>query len=189
MDKKIPVEISARHCHLSKEDLEKLFGLGYELKILKQLSQRNEFASEETVIIEFGSKRFENVRVAGPTRQQTQVEISLTDAIGSGVIPPVRLSGDIKNSSPVVIIGPVGRVELAEGLIIAKRHIHCATNQAVELGIKDGDNISVKVGAERSVTFHNILVRVKDDYELSLHLDTDEGNAAAINKIGEGEIL
>jgi putative phosphotransacetylase len=189
MDQKIPVEISARHCHLSKEDLEKLFGSGYELKMLKQLSQPSDFAAAETITIEFGTKKFENVRIVGPVRQQTQVEVSLTDAVGSGVVPPIRLSGDLKDSSPVVIAGPVGRVELAEGLIIAKRHIHCATNQAAEFGINNGEIVSVKINSERPVTFHNISVRVSDNYDFYLQLDTDEGNAAGINKIGEGEII
>jgi putative phosphotransacetylase len=186
---KIPVEISARHCHLSKEDLEKLFGPGYELKMLKQLSQPSDFASEETVIIEFGTKKFENVRIIGPIRKQTQVEVSLTDAIGSGVLPPTRLSGDLKGSSPVILQGPVGRVELGEGLIIAKRHIHCSTSQAAESGLKTGDIVSIKIDGERAVTFHNVSVRVADHYDFYLQLDTDEGNAAAINKIGEGEII
>lgn len=188
MDKKIPVEISARHCHLSKEDLEKLFGSGYELNVLKRLSQPSDFAASETVTIEFGSKKFENVRIVGPVRRQTQVEVSLTDAVGSGVVPPIRLSGDLKNSSPVALQGPAGRAELAEGLIVAKNHIHCATTQAAELGIGNGEVVSVRIDSERPITFHNIPVRVSDNYDFHLHIDTDEGNAAAINKIGEGII-
>jgi putative phosphotransacetylase len=186
---KILVEVSARHCHLSQQDLEKLFGSGYELKKMKNLSQPSDFAAEETVAIEFGSKKFDNVRIIGPTRNQTQVEISITDAIGSGITPPVNLSGQLENSSPVVLQGPAGKVELAQGLIIAKRHIHCATSQAGELGIKNGDIVDVKINSERPVTFHDIPVRIGDNYELSLQLDADEGNAAGINKIGEGEII
>ncbi|HQK63912.1 MAG TPA: phosphate propanoyltransferase [Candidatus Staskawiczbacteria bacterium] len=189
MDKKIPVEVSARHCHLSKEDLEKLFGPGYELKILKQLSQPSDFAAVETVTIEFGSKKFENVRIVGPTRTKTQVEISLTDAVGSGVVPPIRLSGDLKDSSPVVLQGPTGRAELAEGLIIAKNHIHCATMQAADFGISNGETVSIRINSERPITFHDVPVRVSDNYDFHLHIDTDEGNAAAINKIGEGIII
>ncbi|MCX6720037.1 MAG: PduL/EutD family phosphate acyltransferase [Candidatus Staskawiczbacteria bacterium] len=146
----IPVEVSARHCHLSLQDLEKLFGAGYKLKKLKQLSQLSDFACEEAVTVQVGIKKFEKVRVVGPLREQTQVEISLTDAVGSGVLPTVKLSGDLKGSSPVVLEGPNGKAELAEGLIE---------------------------------------VRVKDDYKLCLHLDTDEGNSAGINKTGEGFIL
>ncbi|MCX6724393.1 MAG: phosphate propanoyltransferase [Candidatus Staskawiczbacteria bacterium] len=185
----IPIEISARHCHLSKTDLEKLFGESYELKKIKQLSASADFACEEKIILQVGSKKFENVRVVGPLRSQTQVEISLTDAIGSGVVPPIRLSGNLEGSSEIKITGPNGEVELQEGLIIAKRHIHCATYEAKKYKLKHGDVVSVRVGGERPVVFEDVAVRVKDDYRLCLHLDTDEGNAAGINKKGEGEIV
>jgi len=188
MDTKIPVEVSARHCHLCPEDLEKLFGKGHELTQIKQLSQPSDFACEEAVEIEFGSKKFENVRVVGPLRKQTQVEISLTDAVGSGVIPPARISGDLKESESVIIRGPKGAVKLKKGLIVALRHLHCATNEAASLGIKMGDKIKVRVAGARAVVFEDVDVRVGDHYNLCLHLDTDEGNAAFINKIGEGEI-
>ena len=187
--KKVPVEVSARHCHLSKEDLEKLFGVGHELTKMKQLSEPSDFACEETVDIQVGSKKIEKIRVVGPVRAQTQVEVSLTDAIGSGLVPPVKLSGDLMGTSPVVITGPAGRVELAEGLIVALRHLHCATSEAAKLGIKNGAMVDVRVGGERSVVFENIVVRVKDDYKLCLHLDTDEGNAAGVNRVGEGVII
>lgn len=183
---KVSVEISARHCHLSKQDLEKLFGAGHELKKFKQLSEPSDFAAEETIDIQVGSKKFEKVRVVGPLREQTQVEISLTDAIGSGVIPPIKLSGDLKGSAGVTLFGPAGQVELLEGLIVAQRHIHCATNEANELGLKPGDIVAVMVDGERSIVFDKVAVRIRDDYKLCMHIDTDEGNAAAINKIGEG---
>jgi putative phosphotransacetylase len=187
------VEVSARHCHLSKEDLEKLFGGApsgsYELKVLRQLSQASDFACHETVDIQFGSKKIEKVRVVGPLRQQTQVEISLTDAVGSQVVPPIKLSGQLMGTSPVDIIGPKGTVSLNEGLIVALRHIHCATTEAAKLGFKNGDKVSVKISGERPVIFENIAIRVRDDYKLHLQLDTDEGNAAGINKIGEGVII
>jgi len=186
---KVLVEVSARHCHLSKVDLEKLFGVGYELKKFKQLSQPSDFASEETVDIQVGSKRFDKVRIVGPLREKTQVEISLTDAVGSGVMPLVKLSGDLTGSAGVVLIGPVGQVELSEGLIIAQRHIHCATSEAKKLGLKAGENVCVKINSQRPVIFENVVVRVADDYKLSMQIDTDEGNAAGINKIGEGIIL
>ena len=186
---KVPVEVSARHCLLSRRDLEKLFGEGCELKKMKQLSQPSDFACEETVNILVGSKRFENIRIVGPVREQTQVEISLTDAVGSGILPFIRLSGDLKNSAAVILEGPAGKIELAEGLIAARRHLHCATIDAEKLGLKTGDIISIKIEGERAVVFENIIVRVKDNYKLYLHLDTDEGNAAAINKTGTGIIL
>lgn len=186
---KITVEISARHCHLSKENLEKLFGVGYELKKAKQLSQPSDFACQETVGIQVGSKKLEKVRVVGPLRPQTQVEISLSDAVGSGVMPLTRISGDLKGTSPVVLQGPKGAVSLKEGLIVALRHIHCATDEAVKLDLKNGDNVSVRVEGERPIIFGKVIVRVRDDYKLCMHLDTDEGNSAGINKIGEGEII
>ena len=189
MNKKILVEVSARHCHLAKQDLEELFGAGYELKKIKQLSQPSDFACEEIVTIQAGEKKLEKVRVIGPLRKQTQVEISKTDAFSLGVSPPIRLSGDLSDSAGITIIGPKGEVELKEGLIIAKRHLHCATEEAKKLKLKTGDIISVKIESERPVAFYDVLVRIGDNYKLCLHLDTDEGNAAGINKNGEGKIL
>jgi len=186
---KIPVEISARHCHLSKEDSEKLFGEGYELKKERQLTQPSDFACRETVNIQVGSKKFENVRVVGPLRQQTQIEISLSDAVGSGITPSVRLSGNLQGSEAVILQGPSGQVELKEGLIVAKRHLHCATDEARKLGLENGGIFSIEISGERSVIFKNVIVRVRDDYKLCLHLDTDEGNAAGINKSGEGFLI
>jgi len=185
----IPVEVSARHCHLSKNNLEKLFGSGYELKKIKQLSQPADFACQETVNVQAGSKIFKNVRVVGPLREQTQVEISLTDAVGSGVTPPVRLSGNLQDSAAIVLQGPSGFISLNQGLIIAKRHFHCATDEAKKLKLKTGDMVSVKVEGDRAIIFENVVVRVRDDYKLCMHIDTDEGNAAGINKISEGQIL
>lgn len=185
---KIPIEVSARHCHLSKEDLEKLFGVGYELNVLKTLTQPSDFASKETIDIQFGPQRIERVRVVGPTRKQTQVEISKTDAIFLGVNPPLRLSGNLKDSSAVILKGPKGQVELKEGLIIARRHIHCSTKEAKEIGLRQGQLTSVEVKGDRATTFHCIEVRTGENYKLCLHLDADEGNAAGINRIGEGII-
>jgi len=186
---KVPIEISARHCHLSKEDLEKLFGEGYELKTLRQLYQPSDFACQETVDIEFGSKKIERVRVVGPLRPKTQVEISLTDAVGSGLMPPVRLSGNLEGSGKVILKGPGGQVELNEGLIISQRHLHCATSEAKKFKIKNGDLVSVRVEGARETIFNKVVVRVKDDYKLCMHLDTDEGNTTGINKTGEGQII
>lgn len=186
---KVPVEVSARHCHLSRTDLEKLFGEGYELKKMKQLSQPSDFACEEMVDIKTHFGILQNVRVVGPVREQTQVEISLTDAKKLEADPPVRLSGDLKSSAGVILIGPNGEVELSEGLIIAQRHIHCATDKAKRYKVKSGDIVCVKVEGSRAVIFENVIVRTKDNYDFSMHIDTDEGNAAGINKIGEGYIL
>lgn len=189
MNKKIPVEVSARHCHLSKGDLEKLFGTGYELKKLKQLYQPSDFACQEQIDIKNYSNVLKNLRIVGPLREKTQVEVSLTDALGLGVIPPIRLSGDLNGTSPVALIGPKGVISLNEGMTVALRHIHCATDEAAKLKLKNGDKVSVKIEGERSVIFEKVIVRVRDDYKLCLHLDTDEGNASGINKIGEGIIV
>ena len=189
MKKIIPVEVSARHMHLSKKDLEILFGKDYELRKFKQLSQPSDFASEETLDIEANGKIISKVRIVGPEREKTQIEISKTDAVFLGVNPPLKISGDLDNSCGIKLIGPEGEVELSEGVIIAKRHIHCATDEAKKLGFKNNDVVSVKIGDERPVIFEDVVIRVKDNYKLCMHIDTDEGNAAGINKIGEGSIL
>ena len=185
---KVPVEVSARHIHLSKEDLEKLFGANYQLKKFKQLSQPSDFAAEETLTVKNGDKEIKGVRIVGPVRAKTQIEISRTDAVMLGVNPPIRLSGDLKGSAGVILQGPQGLVQLAEGVIIAKRHLHCATGEAKSAGLKNDQIVSVNVKGERAVTFHNVEVRLADHYKFCLHLDADEGNAAGINKTGEGEI-
>ncbi|MBU3896106.1 phosphate propanoyltransferase [Patescibacteria group bacterium] len=184
MIKTIPVEVSARHIHLSSGDVELLFGYS-QLKKLKPLTQPSDFAAEEKVNIVLGQRVFEGVRVVGPERDQTQVEISLTDAISAGVMPPVRLSGDLTDSLPVVLVGPKGRVKLDKGLIIAQRHIHCNEKESKKLK----KCVCVKISGPREVIFKNIPIRVRSDYVLCLHLDTDEGNAAGISKFGQGEII
>lgn len=182
---KISVEVSARHAHLAKNELEKLFGKGYELKKEKALTQATDFCAQEFVTLKSGERKIEKVRVVGPLRQKTQVEISKTDAVFLRVDPPVRLSGDLAGSAGITLSGPEGEVELKEGLIIALRHIHCSEEQVKENGLKNGDKVSVKVESKRPVTFHDVPLRVKDGYNLCLHLDTDEGNAAGIDKTGE----
>ena len=186
---KVSVEVSARHCHLSQTDLETLFGVGYELKKLKQLSQPSDFACEEAVGIRTQSGILQKVRVVGPVRAQTQVEVSRTDAVSLGANPPIKLSGDLQGSAAVALVGPKGEVELSEGLIIARRHLHCATETAKNAKLRNGQIVSVEIKGERAVIFNCVEVRVKDEYKLCLHLDTDEGNAAGINKIGEGFII
>lgn len=186
---KIPVEVSARHVHLSQKDLEMLFGAGYELKKIKNLNQPSDFACEETVSLKTDSQILENVRIVGPVREETQIEISKTDAFRLSVNPPLRLSGDLEGSAGITLIGPAGKVSLEKGLIIAQRHIHCATDEAKKLGLKNGAEVSVEIKSERSITFHGVKVRVRNDYKLCMHVDTDEGNCASINKIGEGIII
>jgi len=185
----IPVEVSARHCHLSEQDFRKLFGREAKLEKMKQLSQPSDFSCNQTIDIEVGLKKIEKVRVVGPLRDRAQIEISMTDAIGSGIKPPLRISGDLAGSAKVVLIGHEGKVELSEGLIIAKRHIHCATKDAKKNGLKNGQIVSVQIDGDRSITLHCVEVRVRDDYRLALHIDTDEGNSCGISKIGQGKIL
>lgn len=176
---KIRIEVSARHCHLSIKDLNSLFGQGYRLKPIKQLSQPGEFAANETIIVRTKGGQIDNVRVVGPIRQKTQVEMTLTDARKLKVFPPIRLSGDVRGSIGATLIGPKGEVKIKEGVIIAQRHLHCHPTQAKKLNLNNGQLVSVRTSGERGVTFHNVAVRVSDKFDLSVHLDTDEGNASS----------
>jgi len=185
MKTKVLIEASARHIHLSKKDLESLFGVDYTLKKFRNLTQPSDFAAQETIAIK-ANDLLENVRIVGPLRDKTQIEISLTDAIKLGINPPIKISGDLKGSAGIILIGPKGEVELEEGVIIAKRHLHCATEEAKKFKLKNGQVVSVITSGERGVIFNNIIVRVGDNYKLCLHIDTDEANAAGINKTGEG---
>lgn len=186
---KIPIEISARHIHLCQEDLERLFGKGYKLKPLKKLSQADEFAAQETLTIIGPKDKIENVRIVGPLRDRTQVEVSRTDGYKLGDIPPLRVSGDITGSSPITLVGPKGKIDLKEGLICAKRHIHMSTSEAKKFGVKNRQLISVKISATRTLTFHDIIIRVKPNFKLAFHIDTDEGNAAWVETGEEGELI
>ncbi len=190
MAKQIVVETSARHIHLSKKDLETLFGEGYELTPKKPLSQPGQYACEERLTLVGPKKEMQNVIILGPTRGSSQVEISLTDARTLGISAPIRESGDIKGSGSCKLIGPKGEVTLNEGVIIAKRHIHTTPNEAVELGVKDKDIVWLKVVTpERSVVFGDVVVRVSDKFATYVHIDTDEANAAGIVKEAYGEII
>lgn len=184
----VKVGVSGRHVHLSKEDLEVLFGVNYKLKVKKNLMAAD-FAAEETVTIVGDKLRaIEKVRVLGPTRQITQVEISSTDAVLLGIKAPIRISGDIKDSSPITIIGPKGVVRKQEGCIIAKRHIHMNFNHKKMLGILD-NSIAVRISGERAGTLENVEIRVNKDYDLEMHIDTDEANALNIKSGDLVEIL
>ena len=177
----IPVGISNRHIHLTREDVETLFGRGYELTKLKDLSQPGQYACKETLTIVGPSLRpIENVRVLGPERKASQVEISRTDSFVLKVKPPVRESGNIAGSAPVTLIGPKGVVTLKEGCIIANRHIHMHTNDGARFGVKDGDFVTVQADGERRTLFYDVQVRVHPQFCLEMHLDTDDANAAGI---------
>ncbi|MBR6502218.1 MAG: phosphate propanoyltransferase [Clostridia bacterium] len=186
----VPVGVSNRHIHLSTADLETLFGAGYELTPIKDLSQPGQFACKETLTIVGPSLRpIENVRVLGPVRKASQVEISRTDSFTLKVKPPVRESGDIAGSAPVTIIGPKGVVTLKEGCIIANRHIHMSTDEGAAFGLVDGQYVDVEVNGERRTKFYDVQVRVHKDFRLEMHIDTDDANAAGIGNGAKVKIV
>ena len=190
MSKKILIEVSARHVHISRNDLDILFGKDYSLHKIKDLSQLDEFAAEESVsIISSSGRVIDNVRILGPERDETQVEISLTDSYFLKEDVPVRQSGDLANSAPIKLVGPSGSVDLDFGMIVAKRHFHCTKETAKELNIEDNSYVMVKVEGERGLIFDNVLVRVTDNAVDRIHIDTDEGNASGIKGEIFGEII
>lgn len=191
MPNRIIVEVSARHVHLCRKDLDVLFGEGYELTPEKPLSQPGEFVSTERLSIAGPREMLHNVAILGPLRPKTQVEITLTEARKIGVKPPIRESGHLEGSASCRLIGPKGEVELEEGVIVAKRHLHLSEKDALELGVKNGDIVSVKINStERGTIFGDVVTRVSDKYACTMHLDTDEGNAAGVlSGITTGEIL
>ncbi len=176
----VPIGVSARHIHLTQEHVEVLFGKGYQLTKRKEL-MGGQFASNETVtIVGLKLRAIENVRVLGPVRKQTQVEISATDAIKLGVKAPIRESGNVAGSAPIAVVGPKGALYLKEGCIIAMRHIHMSPRDAMAAGVHDGDIVSVKADNERGTIFNHVKIRVDDSFTLEMHIDTDEANAAKI---------
>ncbi len=186
---KVIVETSARHVHLSAEHLEILFGKGAELTVKKMLSQPGQFACEERVTVEGPKNAIKNVSILGPVRKATQVELSLTDARAIGVSAPIRESGDVAATPGCKLIGPCGEVEIAEGVIAAKRHIHLTPADAKEFGVEDKEIVSVKIDGERGLTFGDVVVRVNENFAAAMHIDTDESNAAAAFGEVWGEIV
>lgn len=180
MKNQVMVETSARHIHVSKQDLETLFGAGYELTVKKMLSQPGQFACEERVTVVGPKRELKGVSILGPCRPATQVELSLTDARSIGCAAPVRESGDVAGSGACKLVGPCGEVELTEGVISAKRHIHMTPEDAVEFGLADKDIVSVKIENDngRACVLGDVIVRVSPSYALAMHIDTDEANAA-----------
>ena len=175
------VEISARHVQVTKETLGVLFGKGYELTVKKELSQPGQFASNERVTVVGPKKELAGVSILGPCRSADQVELSATDARSVGIAAPIRESGDVKGSGACKLVGPAGEVELKEGVIVAKRHIHMTPEDAEKFGVKDAQIVKVAINtAERSLVFGDTVVRVSPKYALAMHVDTDEANAAAI---------
>ncbi len=188
--KQILIETSARHVHVTKETLEVLFGKGFNLEVKKMLSQPGQFASNQKVTV-VGPKKELACSILGPERKENQVEVSLTEARTLGIAAPVRESGDIKGSGACKLVGPCGEVELSEGVIAAKRHIHMTPADAEEFGVKNGDIVCVKVLNEtgRQVIFCDTVVRVSTNYALAMHVDTDEANAAGLSGVVYGEIV
>ena len=187
---KILVETSARHVHISKEHLAILAGEDYKLESAAPLSQPGEFASTLRLTIVGPKRSIERVIVLGPERAKTHVEVSATDARTLGINVPIRESGKAEGSAPVKIIGPAGELELEEGLIIAKRHVHMKEKHAEQYGVKDGDVVGVRVKTpHRSLVFEDVIVRVSDKYDLAMHIDTDEANAAGISGETYGELV
>lgn len=176
----VPVGVSARHIHLTQEHVEALFGEGYHLTKKKDL-MGGQYACNETVtIVGLKLRAIENVRVLGPVRKASQLEISATDAMKLGIAAPIRESGNVAGSAPVAVVGPKGVIYLKEGCIIAMRHIHMSPADATAAGVSDGDIVSVKVDNERGTIFNQVKIRVSDSFTLEMHIDTDEANASKI---------
>lgn len=187
--KMVPIAASNRHIHLSEAHVERLFGRGHKLQKQKDLSQPGQFAAKETVTLIGPKGKIEKVRVLGPARGDTQVEVSLFDGFTLGVKPPVRQSGNIKDSESITIQGPRGQLTLKEGLICAARHIHMHPSDAKTFGVSDGDLVQVKVDGGRGVIFTNVLIRSSERYKLEMHIDLDEANAAGLQNGTLGEII
>lgn len=189
MGYKAEVGLSNKHLHLKQEDIETLFGKGHTLTPAKALKQPGQYASEEKVDIVGPKGTLKGVRVLGPARPETQVELALTDARTIGISAPVRESGKLDGTPGLKLVGPAGEVSIDHGVIIALRHIHLSPAQAAEAGVKDKEIVKIKFEGERGVIFDNVLVRSGDGHESEIHLDTDEGNAAGLSNGTLGEII
>lgn len=187
--KQVPVGVSARHIHVSQEDLEVLFGQGYELKVMKDLSQPGQFAAEEVVSVQGPKGRMDKIRILGPVRKNTQLEISRTDSFALGVKAPVRESGKTEGTPGITVIGPAGQIDIEVGVIVAARHIHFHTDDAAKWGIQDKQLLKVKMNGERPLIFEDVVARVSDSFALDMHIDTDEANAAGVKNGDTAEII
>lgn len=178
----IPVGVSNRHCHLTEEHFKKLFGSQREPKRVKNIKQPGFWAAEESISVKGPKGTISKVRLVAPYRSHTQIEIAVTDAIGIGINPPVRESGDIKGSAGAVLVGPAGEVAIKEGVVVAQRHLHFNPEEAKNLGVVSGEIVRVRAGdgKGRSTVFEDVVVRVSGNYSLEFHVDTDEANAAGI---------
>ena len=178
--KMLPAALSNRHIHLTEEDIEILFGKGYDLAKLRDLSQPGQYACEEKIDLVGPKGTIKGVRVLGPTRTKTQVEISIADGFVLGIVPPVRDSGDVAGSPGIKIVGPKGELEIQEGLIAAARHIHINPGDAEAFGVVDKQRVKVRTFGFRALIFENVLIRVGDMSVLEMHVDIEEGNAAGL---------
>ncbi|MBI5832406.1 MAG: phosphate propanoyltransferase [Armatimonadetes bacterium] len=178
----IPIGVSARHVHLTREHCDILFGQGYELTVFRELYQPGFYAANEMVTLVSTKRALHNVRILFPLRDASQVEIARSDAFTLGVNPPLRLSGDVKGSAPITLVGPKGSVHLPEGLIIAARHVHMDAAVAKRWDLRSGDSIEVEIDGPRGARLRNVAVRVSEGTLLEMHLDTDEANAADIGQ-------
>ena len=182
----VPVGVSARHVHLTQEHVEVLFGPGYQLTKKKDLMGGQFASNEQVTIVGLKLRAIENVRILGPVRKASQVEVSATDALKLGIKAPIRESGDIAGSAPIALVGPKGALYLKEGCIVAMRHIHMSPQDALAAGVKNGDVVSVKADNERGTVFNHVKIRVDDSFTLEMHIDTDEANAS---KIAQGDTV
>ena len=190
MSIKIPIETSARHLHISQEDFEKLFGEGSKPHFIKELSQPGQYLCRERVTVKGPKGTFENMALLGPFRSDTQVEMSLTDTRKLGIPSVIRQSGDIEGTPGCILSGPCGDIEIPKGVIVAKRHIHMTPVQAIQMNVKDNDEVFVIMESfERSLIYADVIVRVSPDYALAMHVDTDEANAFANDNHPTGVIL
>jgi len=193
MKKIVPIEISARHLHISQSDFQKIFSQA-ELTKYQDVSQPGQFAATEQVVLIGPKNKIERVRILGPFREQTQVELSQTDCFTLGITAPVRESGDLSGSGSIQIQGPAGMMDLREGAIVAQRHLHIPTDLATEWGLVNGQIVKIAVsdgpgGQIKDLVFDEVIVRISDQFKLACHIDTDEGNAAGISKQAEGYII
>jgi len=173
---KIQVEVSARHCHLSQKDADILFGKNYKFKVMKMVSQPDQFATVEEVMIK-GLKSEFKLRIVGPIRKDSQVELSATDCYRLGIKPVIKVSGDIKGTPGAVLTGPKGKITLKQGVIVAQRHLHVSPSEAKDLKVKSGQSVSMGIKGPRGLIFNNVIVRSGAGHKKSFQIDTDEGNA------------
>jgi putative phosphotransacetylase len=185
---KIIVEVSARHCHLTREHVDKLFGKDYKLKIMKMVSQPGQWASKEKIKIK-GSKGELALRIVGPVRKKTQVELSATECYKLGIKPVLRVSGDLNGTPGATLIGPKGKIKLKQGVIVAQRHVHLSPKQAQNLKVKTGQKVSIKVKGPRGLIFDQVVVRSGEEHKKAFQIDTDEGNACGWIKGMRGELI